>query len=860
MLSDWNSLLLYGLRVALREISLAHAVGQICGSREFAAMTDEELWQSIAEARDSVISRRDVAELHWGTLLPDVHLMIAAVDQRCTEIAKLRNSATGGGSEQFNRRLALWHGVAAICLILEGETLLLLGRARQALDSFLLAEMRARSLPDEGKLHVGEILSACWGRRICGLILGNTELVRDSEAEIEDLIEHSGERREAESRLQAIQQQFPHVAAVLREREGRQSAGDMGSIGEWPEREYFDVVERLAAATENGGLSLDEALTRLRAEVNLDLVRPLCLYEATFLHRRLARTAVGMEIRSRMDYTAAQALNGPAAELARAYTALALGRALMERSRIPGGESTEHHHAYRIDHDAYAQALPFLHQAWETLSSQKNLRTQRAAAHTAANLVIVSRGLGRFDDAIPFGEQAIALLERWLRETGADPDLLIDLGAAHGNLGDIFEKIGRAGDGLRKHYEAFRFFADAKDLTRAQQALHILFDRCVVLGHYDEALAACQRLIPLQQELGDRRGIIRNYLDLARMAARTSPQRVGAILDEAQAQLDPLLVDRQQRAGALSSQFDLLQQRAHALIQQYRIQPSDELVRQAQSVLDQAGAVAEEIGHAEAIGIVYWHQAMLAEQTEDYETAERYCRMVAELAVSEVLRGFVADVLGSVQLKKGDFGEAAANLERSLQAYETDPLSLSLAQYRLGKALLSADRYTEAAAVLEAAANTFEKARCVLYEQTRIWARSVVEDTFQHLIYIYGVAGPLFNPLRAWEWLERAKARTFVELLADSPLPMTNVTGEVAEIYAQDQELQQRLRNLRLQVSLRPDDDPSRLDLITESEAVRAELIPIWSRLSTFAPDYVSLRTGETALWQDVQEMFAWEE
>jgi tetratricopeptide (TPR) repeat protein len=708
-------------------------------------MTDDELAQTIEEARSSAVGRRDIAVLHPGSLLPDVYLTIVAVDSRCEQIASLRNQTTMAERAVCDQRLARWHGVAADCLNLQGRMQLLLPRPGDAFDSFMLAEMRARALPDEGRLRLRQILEAVYGRKICGQMLRQPGVISDSVAGIRDLIENAGEPDKAESYLGEIEEQFREIERILAERIVREAAGEAVYFADSPEYDYFVCIERLAPAVEQNEMSIEDAVARLVVEVRLELVRPLCIHAATFLHRRLAQTPAELEIRAQLNYAAATHVSGPRAELARGFTALALGDALVERSRVPGGEFIGTYNAYRIDQDAYNGALPYLEEAWRSFRQSTYLETQRAAGAVALRPMIAYRGLRQFDLAGHFSEEAVALLEQIVEKGGAGPDVLTDLGVAHGNLGDIWEQIGRSEDGLLKHYQAFQLFSDAADIGKARQALHIIFDRSVILGHYDLAMAACERLIPLLEMPGAGLGAIRNYLDLARLAARTQPDRVAAILGRVQPRLQMLLDDPDASDDVVRLQFDLLLQQTNAFIQEYRIQPSPELHDRIADVLKQAGGVAEHLDHPDYAGTVYLYWAMLGEYAGDLDAAERYCRVIEGLSVSDFLQRRTADVLGSVQLRKEEYLAAAANLEKSLPAYRDDGLSLSLVQYRIGKALLSS---------------------------------------------------PLFNPLWSWEWLERSKARTFAELLADTPLELAQLSGELADLYGKAEEKQEQLRQL----------------------------------------------------------------
>ena len=109
------------------------------------------------------------------------------------------------------------------------------------------------------------------------------------------------------------------------------------------------------------------------------------------------------------------------------------------------------------------------------------------------------------------------------------------------------------------------------------------------------------------------------------------------------------------------------------------------------------------------------------------------------------------------------------------------------------------------------------------------------------------LAGPLRHSARAYDFVERAKARTFLEQLGDIPLPLPSGMDPVQ--YHAERALAGRLQSLS---TARGGKTITWLNLSTDTETARQEWNKILDGLKITFPDYVALRRGEPVRFVEI--------
>lgn len=125
---------------------------------------------------------------------------------------------------------------------------------------------------------------------------------------------------------------------------------------------------------------------------------------------------------------------------------------------------------------------------------------------------------------------------------------------------------------------------------------------------------------------------------------------------------------------------------------------------------------------------------------------------------------------------------------------------------------------------------------------------------FRERLYVYramvGVCLRLGHRAEAWQFVERARSRVFLDALSHTEIapPVVARTGHPARV----RELVMAIRSQEVAL-IRLEDNSGRNRLARQIAQMQTQLAELLSRLEAIAPEYVALRLGKPATLQDIR-------
>ena len=835
-----NPLIALGSQVFVGTLSWEAAVEQARRSAELVALDDEQLRDVIEET-----SRYWHDELERSPHVGGVYSTLASecADARLGAIGAFRHGA--GADPAVDRRMAEWIGVAVRAILDQAVALLVIDNAHQAWELFMKAVVGARALPDEGRLRLREAVAAALGQREAARLGGADELEADAARELEELRTTPGREREADAYLRELSAELERAARareLFRKLLAEEEQGEDPPVAERGPAygvSYAEELNAVAARVTSGELDIAQARGLLVAQVDYSILSAQNVYHLALLHKETAAAdPVAATVAADLNHAVAERLMDPLADLTHGYAAEALGTALLTRAR--GGET-----------ELFDRALESLSEALAEIDTPD-------AAGTAANIVqkiaLCRRGLGDFEGAADSNREAI---ERW-EAMPPSRERLLHLAESVGNLADAQEKLGAPSAAFDGHLRALDLFLEVRHLHGVRQALNHIARVATEAGRSDDVLAASERAAAVMAELADIHGAVETYFVAARHALRT--HRHDAFLHLLQ-RAEDLLLPQLQRSNVaneyLPLEYELLIWRgvvATMLLsaESNRAEGLDEAYR----AFDGARAIAARMGDHDRVAGAIVQIGKLLLRAGEYAAAEDAVGLVEHVPCGEEYRVGADEVRAMAALGSGRFAVAARALEDVSERWgERQPDRQMAAAFRAGEAWESAGELTSAVAAYERSLELFESLRLALLEESRVELGATVEEAYARLILLLGDAGSgVFDPARAFEWLERSKSRTFVEALGLARLPLhAPADAPERDALTEEASLLERVNGLRDELVLGGAAD--RLRTQAELRRCLEELESVWERLQLHHPEYVALRRGRTIEWGDVREL-----
>jgi hypothetical protein len=106
------------------------------------------------------------------------------------------------------------------------------------------------------------------------------------------------------------------------------------------------------------------------------------------------------------------------------------------------------------------------------------------------------------------------------------------------------------------------------------------------------------------------------------------------------------------------------------------------------------------------------------------------------------------------------------------------------------------------------------------------------------------------HPKQALMWAEQSKSREFLRRLRLSDVTRPHQVPQ-AQI---DREMQLITQLRQMAAKLEAPNEPDRLNILRNYEALEKNLHRLWDEIEPLAPEYVALRKGKPVSWQELQE------
>jgi tetratricopeptide (TPR) repeat protein len=405
------------------------------------------------------------------------------------------------------------------------------------------------------------------------------------------------------------------------------------------------------------------------------------------------------------------------------------------------------------------------------------------------------------------------------------------------------------------------------------------------LGNLQQALICHQKALAIFKQTGDSGGTVRTLLETG-------------IVHKDLGQLTEARIDLERAIALSNGQENALHDRGHALIGLGLVY---QLLNEEQNALrsyEEALAIYRQERDRENEALALHNLGKIYDNKDDIEMAVRY--YLQSLHINREIGAILgtADVLGSLASlyqASGNYKRARPMLKQALELYEAmgfregqvDTLIDLGILARNSRHFRSAEKYMTRAIAVASAMNSPR----MLYEaylnrgDVNLFAsklRRAVEDyiaaidaieiirdnllseeealgffkdsrleAFDRLVRLF--ARGLHQPQQALVWVERSKGREFLRRLSVSEL----ASNALVPPELQQQEMQLLVRLRQAAAGLANPDMTARHEALLQYEATVKLLNGVWDECERFDAEYVDLRRGETASWQEIRQLLA---
>jgi tetratricopeptide (TPR) repeat protein len=461
----------------------------------------------------------------------------------------------------------------------------------------------------------------------------------------------------------------------------------------------------------------------------------------------------------------------------------------------------------------FQDALEYFQQAL-SVQQETGDRGQEAAVRNA--LGVVYRNMGRPQEALEHYRVALDIL-RDLGDRSTE-------GAVHNNLSLVYQALGQLQDALRHALQALELARDLRDPRNEGTALNTLGAIYDALAQEERALEHYEQALDRRRQVGDRRGEGISLSNLGQVHARLGHRQEALDRFQQALVLHREVRDRRGEGVDLSNLGELYARTG---------QPEEALqhLREALAIHRQVGNRPAEGSTLNVLGQVHYRLGEFEEAARYFQDGLAVCRVTQNPASEATsLTG-----LASIYEREGQLPQALEHFQRALTIYrelenrhgEGRALNNVGATYRrlglaqealehfrqaldtlrsvgdrdgesfvlhvMGQVYRDLEQPTEAIRHLEQAIEVAEGLRGeILSEELRTSYFTTIGDLYTEYIALLVAEG---QNDRAFEAAERAKARSFLELLVEAQAEIRE--GVDPELREEEDRLLRELHVLR---------------------------------------------------------------
>ena len=476
------------------------------------------------------------------------------------------------------------------------------------------------------------------------------------------------------------------------------------------------------------------------------------------------------------------------------------------------------------------RGIALLTQAAEEAATAGDFASQATLLN---RLALVQKRDGYFNNALTTLRRAIDLLEQL--------DLPAELATAWNNLGFIERDLGMLGT-AQQHFElahkSFRAAGDELGMARALintgliqkdrgelTAARLTFESALALlegkdepEDFADAFTGLGLTFEMRHDCGRSR---QYYLQALSSYRRAGNRENEALILHNMGQLCayekkyPEAVRYFEQAYEINREIGAKQGEAEDLSSLAGIYQEMGLPEQAREIQEQALLLQNAMGYRRGMVWTLIDLGLLALDANDFDEAERRATEALRLAKELGDPYQTYEVLltrGQIHERTGHHADALADYTAAVEAVEQVRTNLIGEDEALGY---------------------FDEPHVSAYER---------------IVTIY--AESLDNPTEAMLWLERAKAREFLRRLRFGELAHPH--GVPQQLLSNEEASLQRLREVSALLSGAAGAKP--IDLIQSYDTALESLHLLWRQIETYDHEYVGLRLGVPASWEELQK------
>jgi tetratricopeptide (TPR) repeat protein len=829
-----NIVIVSGLQVLVGLLSLDEARAVMESHRSLVDADDDRLTGLLDESRRWYLERAAGAPRARWTY---ADLAATAARHRRDVVVASPGLTTDAEAKS---RFAYWGITCRFYLIDAAVAQLALGRAQDALDLFDLVVQSVGPTP----ATLWMLARALTGLQIAAGTLGSEQTRATAALRFQALL--VGLQPADRRRLQmALQQEFEAAhneqqrALEPEVSQGPVEEADGSQVRERAVIRYLKVLLETARRQPDGVVDTN-VIPYLVGSPEVAALDDLAKQLATYRLSLMADTSPETGDRAaRLNYDCLQLIGSSASVLTSARYIRGLN-ASRSQLRLPQNQ----------------RSLPVLRTAAADLAEVEPRLVARGEDIGAASAaVFYSSCLLNFADglaALAAAEHALEVLAR----LSEHPSALTLTVMATGNYANGLRKLGRSLEALEQYFHARELAVRSGDPGLIRQSLGDVLALSAQLGRSDVAAAAASAEAQIKLGSGDVKGAARAYVTISDYAvihdnseARTMALRAADDL------LGQVPADQCDRDWLLICSDTALRQAGQWISDIRPSSPSPALEHAlARSELGRQAAVSA--NDADRVGEAWIMMARAHFAAGQLDQAVADMATSSQVPATDSVTAERAEVKGVIARQLNHFDDAIQDFTRAVVGYGAcgQKAKESTALVSLGATYELQGEPASALVAYERAEDLVRSQRqSMLADGTRVRFRQQYDDLYDRLVELTASKSvATYHPEMAWLNIERAKARSFSEMIGLAPLHISHPSPEAAELLAEEAVLIEQLRAARLIVL----DASTEADLNQSDTGARSEsrLEEIWRDLAPVLPDYVALRRGSVPSWREFRD------
>ena len=450
--------------------------------------------------------------------------------------------------------------------------------------------------------------------------------------------------------------------------------------------------------------------------------------------------------------------------------AIALGRQLNDRVLEASSRNN-----LGLVYDELGEYRRSLAEYYQALELYKGTDFERGISDAIGNLGGTNLLLGEYKEALRYYQQALAIDERLKLKAETSLDL--------GNIALCYLGLGRIDESIQHFDRALKLARDAS--LKKEEALWQKgkASALVQMGKYTEALDQYRQALQTYEQAGQKQLLIEALADLGALEVRLG--------DIASAEKDF------RRALDLSSSIGHARGIALNLISlgnlEWRRKRFNEAAALYRDALSRAIEMKEQASTAKAriqLAFTYRDLKQLDKAAEEAKQAREIARAIEASPLE--LEALYAQ--GEVERARGRHEEALKHFSSGEEIVrETNPELRWRLAFGTGQSLEGLQRNEEALAAYQTAVKTIESVRSELREER--FRAGFIEDKYQVYVALVELLLKLNRVPEAFDFAERLRARSYLELFDRGQPPIKNETQRQTEAT-----LRSRIRQLQRQI------------------------------------------------------------